>query len=146
MLMLIECSVTVYPLDDVNSETTVSHDIDAVVCLPRTKQDGARWHKLSLHMFAQLHKQRLLEMTKGSAEREGREREREGGREGGRERGREREGGREGESERERERERGQLLLIRTNNHFLPNTLTNAELPNGDLDLICKPQYRISLL
>ena len=78
MLMLIECSLTVYPLNDVNPETTVSHDVDAVVCLPRTKQDGARRHKLSLHVFAQLHKQRLLEMTKGSASRE-REREREKG-------------------------------------------------------------------
>ena len=119
MLMLIECSLTVYPLNDVNPETTVSHDVDAVVCLPRTKQDGARRHKLSLHVFAQLHKQRLLEMTKGSASRE-----------------------------RERERERGQLLLISTNKHFLPNRLTQcraAKWAHGTV-LHCKPRYHISLL
>ena len=58
--------LSVYPLNNVDSQETVSHDVDTVVGLPRTKQDGSRRHKLGLHVFAQLHEQWLLEVTKCS--------------------------------------------------------------------------------
>ena len=62
-----------YPLNDVDSQKTVPDDVDAVVGLARAEEDGSRWHELGLHVFTQLHEERLLKVAKGSGR--GRERE-----------------------------------------------------------------------
>ena len=86
-------SPTTYPLHNVHFQKSISDHVYAVINLSRAKQDGSGWNKLCLHMFAELHEERFLKVTKCSREREGGGGEREGGGEG---RGG-KEGGRKGE-------------------------------------------------
>ena len=54
-----------YLLNDADFEPSVAYHVDAVVHLPRSEQDGPCWHKLGLHMLAELNEERLLKVTKG---------------------------------------------------------------------------------
>ena len=55
MLKMVYISCTGYFLNDENSQKTVPDDIDAIINLSWTEQNGSRGNKLSLHMFTQLH-------------------------------------------------------------------------------------------
>ena len=54
-----------YLLNDADFESSVAYHVDAIVHLPRSEQDGPCWHKLRLHMLAELNEERLLKVTEG---------------------------------------------------------------------------------
>ena len=59
-------SLNPYLLNDADFKPSVAYHVDAVVHLPRSEQDGPCWHKLGLHVLAELNEEWLLKVTKGS--------------------------------------------------------------------------------
>lgn len=58
--------MTTHRLHDVHLQPPIFDDIDAIIWLTRSKQDGSGRYKDRLHVFAQLHEERLFKMAESS--------------------------------------------------------------------------------